>query len=99
MGLIYEEAPPSAPPGYKTLTLAYAAVLSVVFIIPAALTRNVAAVLCAIITILAIYNKLKLKPWSVFLLAVASVILNTYAVGYAMSFKYAVIVSPLLSMT
>ena len=38
------------------------------------------------------------RPSSVFLLAVASVILNTYAVGYALSFKYAVVISPLLAM-
>ena len=38
------------------------------------------------------------RPSSVFLLAVASVILNTYAVVYALSFKYAVVISPLLAM-
>ena len=34
-----------------------------------------------------------------FLLAEASMILNTYAVGYALSFKYAVVISLLLAMT
>lgn len=51
-----------------------------------------------LVTLLAIYHKVRLHPASVFLLAVASVILNTYAVGYGLSFKYAVIVSPILAM-
>ena len=34
-----------------------------------------------------------------FLLAVASVIFDTYAAGYALYFKYAVVISPLLAMT
>ena len=44
-------------------------------------------------------NQMKfLFTYLVFLLAVASVILNTYAVGYGLSFKYAVICSPILTM-
>jgi hypothetical protein len=39
------------------------------------------------------------RPSSVFLLAVASVILNTYPVDYALSFKYAVVILPLMAMT
>ena len=57
-----------------------------------------ASILCFIVTLLAMYYKIRLHPASVFLLAVASVILNTYAVGYGLSFKYAVICSPILTM-
>ena len=79
--------------------MAYVCVLLVVCVIPEAFTKNIASSLCGLITVLAIYNKLRLRPSSVFLLAVAGVILNTYAVGYALSFKYAVIVSPLIAVT
>ena len=40
--------------------------------------------------------QLSFQPSAVFLLAVACVILNTYAVGVVVPFKYAVIISPIL---
>jgi hypothetical protein len=93
-----KQGSPSSPVGYYSLALASACVLLVVFVIPEQLTQRTASVLCALVTLMAVYNKLELRPSSVFLLAMAGVILNTYAVGYAISFKYAVVISPLLSM-
>ena len=98
MVLQYEQASNSSPAGYRIIAGVYATVLAVVFVVPTSLTRDVAAVLCLIATGVSIYHKLKLRPSSVFLLAMASVILNTYAIGYAVTFKYAVVLSPLLSM-
>lgn len=98
MSLTVKQSSSSSPSGYPALAFSYACVLAVVFVIPESSTQNTASVLCALITLLAVYNKLKLRPSSVFLLAMAGVILNTYAVGYSMSFKYAVIVSPILAM-
>ena len=127
-----EQCHPSAPIPYKTLTLAYSAVLASICLVPHDLAFKVTALLCAVTTTFTILNKvciffwqfykkknvndkcllsppttylrfvlfqLNYRPIAVFLLAVASVILNTFAVGfYFSSFKYAVIVSPLICM-
>lgn len=98
MALTVQQSSALSPPGYPTIALAYFCV-AVIFLIPENATRNTASVLCALVTLTAVYNKVKLRPSSVFLLAVAGVILNTYAVGYGLPFKYAVIVSPVLAMT
>lgn len=87
-----------APVGRPFLAFSYLSVLIVVFLVPAAFVVRVAAVLCFLTTFLAVSQKVKLQPWSVFLLAVASVILNTYAVGYGLAFKYAVVASPTIAM-
>ena len=98
MTFYVKQSSASSPIGYRSLLCSYACVLAVVFVIPEASTKLAASILCAFTTFLAVYSKLTLRPTSVFLLAVASVILNTYAVGYGLSFKYAVVISPLLAM-
>lgn len=97
MALTVQQSSAVSPPGYQTIALCYICVLAV-FVIPESATRNTAAVLCIIVTLTAVYNKVRFRPSSVFLLAVASVVLNTYAVGYGLPFKYAVVVSPILAM-
>ena len=98
MTFYVKQSSASSPIGYHSLLCSYACVLAVVFVIPEASTKLAASILCAFTTFLAVYSKLSLRPTSVFLLAMASVILNTYAVGYGLSFKYAVVISPLLAM-
>ncbi len=57
----------------------------------------VCGVASATVTAMAIVFKLKLKPSSVYLLTVAGVILNTFACGSGLPFKYAVVLSPIVS--
>lgn len=93
-----EQCPPSAPMPYKTLVLTYFSVLVAVVLVPHNLVFKVAAFLCTITTLLTIYNKVNYNPLAVFLMAMACVILNTFAVGAIVSFKYAVIISPIISV-
>lgn len=97
--MIVEQASATSPVGHQTLAVSYACVILVVFLLPQRFTVVAAGLCCAFTMAISMDNKLKLQPSSVFLLTMASVILNTYTIGYAMPFKYAVVASPLLAMT
>jgi len=93
-----EECHPSTPMPYKTLIWTYLSVLVAVALVPNYLAFKVTAFLCTVTTLLTIFNKVNYTPLAVFLMAMACVILNTFAVGAIVSFKYAVVISPIISV-